>query len=89
MKKVIWTLNESDAEKILTLYEKKTALENLVKIVDASNEDMYKKLTVDYNEVIRLFNKWWRDMSSKYNWERSEGGNWSIDFSTKEVILAN
>ena len=33
------------------------------------------------------FQKWWNQMSEKYQWESIDGGNWEIDFDTCEIYL--
>lgn len=83
MGKVVWTLTKEELNEIQELFEKKLALENLIKIIDPTNEKMYIKLTTDYGQNMRLFQKWWSDISRKYKWE---GGNWSINFETYEVL---
>lgn len=87
MRKVIWTLNDKELDEIRQLYEKKIALENLVKILNPENEAMYNKVINDYSTVSSRFHNWWHDMSKKYNWESIENGKWSVDFDTSEVIL--
>jgi len=84
MSRTVWTLSDADRKEIQDLYEKKLALENLTKIIDADNQKLYDKLVSDYGNTIRLFQEWWQTTSQKYEWE---GQNWSIDFNKSEVIL--
>ncbi len=83
MNNVVWTLCEDEKKEIEKLYEKKFALENLLKIIDTTNEKLYSKLISDYGITLKEFNKWWFFTSKKYNWE---GKNWYINFETNEVI---
>lgn len=83
-KKVVWKLSKKEEAEISDLFEKKIALENLAKVVDASNDSLYSKIIKDYGHVLALFDRWWDEMSNKYNWE---GNTWKIDFVTKEVII--
>lgn len=83
MSKVIWTLSDDDKKEIQNIFEKKLALENLVKIIDANNQEMYDKLISDYRRTLCQFQDWWTRNSQKYKWE---GQNWSINFDTSEVI---
>lgn len=85
MSKVIWTLSENDKNEIQELFEKKTALENLVKAIDPSNEIIYNKLVTDYSKITSLFQKWWSETSKKYNWVSGE--HWSVNFDTNEVTV--
>lgn len=82
-RKIVWTLTESECKEIEDLFEKKNAYENLIKIVDADNEKIYKKLISDYASTVSSFNKWWNDYSKKYNWE---GENWVVDFEAKQIL---
>lgn len=86
MRKVIHELSDSELEEITGLYEKKMALENLVKIIDANGpsfEVLYNRLISDYGEVSRKFEAWWRKMHTTYNWPN---GNWSVDFEAAEIV---
>jgi CXXX repeat modification system protein len=49
--KVVWELSEEDSNEIQDLFERKIALENLVKIVDLKDSDIYEKLLKDYGKV--------------------------------------
>ena len=33
------------------------------------------------------FQQWWNNMSTKYQWESAENGNWEIDFETCDIYL--
>ncbi len=81
--KEIWKLNDEEFKEIEDLFEKKIALENLTKIVDADNEKLYDKLIKDYGNTVHRFNSWWNIMGKKYNWE---GKNWWLDFETKKIM---
>ena len=83
MGRIVGVLAGEDKEEIQNLFEKKLALENLVKIIDADNQKIYDKLVTDYGRTLRQFQAWWMINSQKYKWE---GQNWSIDFETSEVI---
>lgn len=84
MGKIIYTLNKNELEEIEILNEKKVALENLIKCIDPNNDKLYEKLKNDYSATFKDFNKWWEKMRSQYSWE---GGNWSVDFGTGDIIL--
>ncbi len=81
--KVVWKLSEEDFNNIQDLFEKKLALENLTKIIDVKDSELYEKLVEDYGKTLYEFNNWWNIMSQRYNWE---GSNWWVNFDTKEVI---
>lgn len=81
--KIVGQVTEDEKNIILDLYEKKTALENLTRIINPDNESMYNKMIKDYGKVVISFNDWWRTMQVKYNWPEA---TLRINFSTNEII---
>ena len=57
------------------------------KILTADNTELYERLIKDLGETSIKFQKWWNQMSEKYQWESIDGGNWEIDFDTCEIYL--
>lgn len=85
MTETVGIVTEEERNEIESLYEKKCALENLIKIVDVNeNEPLYNKIISDYGVVIKQFDWWWKVTSQKYHWE---GGNWSINFESREIFM--
>lgn len=84
MEKIIGKVVDDEKKVIEDLYEKKIALENIIKIIEPNNESLYNKVVFDYGITLKEFEEWWANMSKKYNWE---GVNWRIDFQTNEIIL--
>lgn len=82
-KKVICTLSEKEFEVIEDLFEKKVALENLTKIIDAENTALYDKLVSDYGKVTRKYNDWWGNLQQQFQWN---GKTWWLNFDTHEVL---
>lgn len=80
----IWTLSEEDFEEISNLFEKKLALENLARIMDPTNQELYNKVIADYGKTMRDFMDWWKVTSKKYNWE---GNSWRLNFKEKQIVL--
>ncbi len=81
--KVVWKLSDKDFEDIQDLFEKKLALENLTKIIDVKDTELYEKFIKDYGKTLHEFNNWWKRMVQEHNWE---GSNLWIKFETQEVI---
>jgi CXXX repeat modification system protein len=81
--KEVWQLNDDEFKEIEDLFEKKIALENLTKIIDADNQKLYDKLIKDYGKAVHQFDFWWEKMSKKYDWK---GKNWWLDFETKKIM---
>lgn len=83
--KVIWDLSDEDFKIIESLFEKRLALENLVKIVEPSNTELYEKVVADYGKTMRQFQGWWTTMSTQHQWP---GMNWWVNFETQQVMSA-
>lgn len=84
MKKV-GKVNDIEKNEIKVLFEKKNALECLIKVIDSNNEELYNRIITDYTKVFNDFQKWWIKMNEKYNWE---GDNWQIDFETNDILMS-
>ena len=86
MKKKVGEVSEEEKKEILTLFERKNGLSELVKIV--KNDDaLYEKLVTDMGATSTKFQAWWDKTSQKYQWEMTTGGNWEIDFDTNTIYL--
>ena len=59
----------------------------LAKSLSADITELYERLIKDLGETSIKFQKWWNQMSEKYQWESIDGGNWEIDFDTCEIYL--
>ena len=62
-------------------------MNELAKNLTADNTELYERLIKDLGETSIKFQKWWNQMSEKYQWESIDGGNWEIDFDTCEIYL--
>lgn len=87
MKKVVGQVSELEKREIQILFERRNGLNELAKILTADNTELYERLIKDLGETSIKFQKWWNQMSEKYQWESIDGGNWEIDFDTCEVYL--
>ena len=88
-KKLVGQVTPEEKDEILQLFERRNGLSELAKIVTADNNELYEKLIKDMGETATKFQSWWDSMSSKYQWESIDGGNWEIDFNTCEIFLAS
>lgn len=86
-KKVIGHVTEEEKNAIQKLHERRNGLNELAKILQADNVELYERLVKDLGETGTKFQKWWDDMSAKYQWESVEDGNWEIKFQTNEIVL--
>ncbi len=87
MKKVVGQVSELEKREIQILFERRNGLNELAKILTADNTELYERLIKDLGETSIKFQKWWNQMSEKYQWESIDGGNWEIDFDTCEIYL--
>lgn len=87
MKKLVGKVTEEEKRDIQQLFERKNGLNELAKIVTADNDALYEKLVKDMGETGQKFQNWWNSMSTKYQWESHEKGNWEIDFNTNDIYL--
>ena len=87
MKKVVGQVSELEKREIQILFERCNGLNELAKILTADNTELYERLIKDLGETSIKFQKWWNQMSEKYQWESIDGGNWEIDFDTCEIYL--
>ncbi|MCA6057427.1 CXXX repeat peptide modification system protein, partial [Bacteroides thetaiotaomicron] len=85
MKKVVGQVSELEKREIQILFERRNGLNELAKILTADNTELYERLIKDLGETSIKFQKWWNQMSEKYQWESIDGGNWEIDFDTCEI----
>lgn len=89
MKKLVGQVTPEEKNEIQELFERKNGLNELAKIVTADNDALYQKLVKDMGETGTKFQKWWDEMFAKYNWEKTDTGNWEINFDTCEIFLVS
>lgn len=87
-KKVVGQVTEEEKNEIQSLFERRNGLNELAKILSPDNAELYERLVKDLGETTTKFQKWWDDMSTKYQWEGVENGNWEINFQTNEILLS-
>ena len=87
MKTKIGQVTIEERDEIQSLFERKNGLIELSQILEPSNEALYQKLVTDMGVTSTKFHDWWKRMSEKYNWKKSDNGKWEIDFDTCEIYL--
>lgn len=86
-RKLVGQVTPEERNEIQALFERRNGLNELAKILTVDNQELYEKLVKDLGETTTKYQSWWNRMSSKYNWESTENGNWEINFDTCEVFL--
>jgi len=87
-KKIVGHVTEEEKIEIQTLFERRNGLNELAKILSPDNVELYERLVKDLGETTTKFQQWWDNMSTKYQWEGTENGNWEINFQTNEILLS-
>lgn len=82
----IGTVLENEKKEIQNIYEKKNALENLIKVLSSEENDLYEKVLNDYTQINTEYLKWWDKMFNKYNWP---DGEYRINFKNNEICLVD
>jgi CXXX repeat modification system protein len=86
MKTLVGQVTEEEKKAILELFERRSGLTELVKIVGNDNT-LYEKVVADMGATSVKFQNWWDKMATKYQWESAENGHWEINFDTCEIFL--
>lgn len=86
-RKIVGQVTPEERAEIQALFERKNGLQELAKIVDASNQELYEKLVKDMGETGTRFQQWWNEKARQYGWESHPKGNWEINFQTCEITL--
>lgn len=72
-------------------YEKRAALNNLVLVSENNelirNEDLYQRFIKDYTQLEQDYQKYWAEISEKYDIYEKEGYCLHLDFKTCKVTL--
>lgn len=85
MRKIVGKVTESEKKHIKAINSHKISLEELLLILEDSDE-LYKKAIDDLNNTIKKYQEWWDNCYSKYQWEKGKN-HWTILFETNEIII--
>ena len=86
-RKIVGQVSPEEKDEIQALFERRNGLQELAKIVDAQNTELYEKLVKDMGETGTKFQAWWDEKAKQYGWESHTKGNWEINFQTCEITL--
>lgn len=89
MKKKVGQVTPEEKNEIQQLFERRNGLNELAKILNADNAELYEKLVKDMGETGAKFQGWWDRMAQKYQWESAPNGNWEINFETDDIYLVS
>lgn len=80
-------VSEREYQDLVTIFERKTALSELVKILDADNTALYEKVLKDYADAQSRLVDWWQATAQNHGWIYDSSNSWRFDFGSKEVFL--
>ena len=86
-RKNVGQVTPEERDEIQKLFERRNGLQELAKIVDAKNQELYEKLVKDMGETGTKFQAWWDAKAKQYGWESHPKGNWEINFQTCDITL--
>lgn len=84
---VLGRLDEQEIQTLIPLFQRKTALEELVKILPAENDVLYEKVLKDYSAVRESLVSWWTQIAQHHNWEYKNTDIWRVDINSAEAFL--
>ena len=87
IRKIVGKVTPQENKEIQSLFERRNGLNELAKILDANDNELYEKLVKDLGETSTKFQQWWNEKAKKYGWEGHPKGNWEFDFQTNEISL--
>lgn len=87
MNKIVGKVTDTEKNEIQDLFERRNGLNELAKILNPNDVELYERLVKDLGETTLKFQAWWDRMATKYQWESSPGAHWTIDFNTNEITL--
>jgi len=87
IRKIVGKVTPQENKEIQSLFERRNGLNELAKILDANDNELYEKLVKDLGETSTKFQQWWNEKAKKYGWEGHPKGNWEINFQTCEITL--
>ena len=88
MKVKVGQVTAEERDTIQQLFERRNGLNELAKILTPDNDALYQKLIKDMGETGTKFQRWWDDMSAKYQWKGTPNGHWEINFESCEIFLS-
>lgn len=74
-----------------TLYEKRTALNNLILVSEnnklESSEELYNRFLKEYQQVEADYRRYWDEIAKKYQIIEKDGYYMSLDFDDRTITL--
>ena len=92
-KEKVGSVTEEEKLEAEKLFERNMALNELVVTLNnpaisiVERENLYEKVLNDIGKTKSNLQKWWNEMSIKYEWKSSPCGKWEIDFSSNDIYL--
>lgn len=85
MRKIVGKVTEIEKNSIRAINNHKNSLEELLLILN-QDDDIYKKVSLELDEIKQRYQEWWNSCYNKYHWEKGKK-EWTILFETNEIII--
>ena len=93
-KEKIGIVTESEKDLLTQVYERKSALQELMLVLDnpmvvsdTERNGIYQRIVDDLGTTNTGFDNIWSRLAIKYKWKTAKNGQWQIDFKTNEIFL--
>lgn len=86
-RKLLGVLTEDEVNVIIRIYQRGTALQELIGITPIENDILYDKILADFQNTRKRMADWWTSTASAHNWTYEPTNSWNVDFETREVFL--
>ena len=80
-------ITEAERDEIQSIYYKKTAVQEVLPLIDPNNIELYDKAIEDLALADQAMAEWWQRISAHYGWNYDENYGWRVDFFTKELTI--
>lgn len=85
IQKILCQVTEAEKKDIQLIFEKKTALENLFKIITNESE-IYERIIQDYTKASKEYTNWWQNIAKIYHIDDNYINKLVINFETNEIL---
>lgn len=91
--RLIGKVSPKERDEIVTLFERKNGLVELVRSLAEADDDVlknsyfYEKIIADMGKTSTKYQQWWDHYAKLYQWESISGYTWEINFETCQVFL--
>lgn len=82
MREIIGEVTLKEKNEIQNLKEHIDGLRELLKSILLDDTELYNKILTEIDITYVQYQKWWRSMALKYEWDLRTGMNYEIEYNT-------